>query len=75
MRASFERDPDSEEGWTGYNPSLGRPLLNSTRFLETKPAAREAAAGSPDTSGETPPASPEPAQSSLAIEAAAPDKH
>jgi len=75
MRASFERDPDSEEGWTGYNPSLGRPLLNSTRFLETKPAAREAAVGSSATSVATPPAGPEPAQSSVAVEAAAPDKH
>src|SRR5262252_505311 len=69
MRASFERDPDSEDGWTGYNPSLGRPLLNSTRFLETKPAAREAAVGSSATSVATPPAGPEPAQSSVAVEA------
>src|SRR5689334_535920 len=25
MRAHFERGPDSDGGWTGYNPSLGRP--------------------------------------------------
>ncbi|HEY6248751.1 MAG TPA: HD domain-containing protein [Candidatus Angelobacter sp.] len=32
MRAHFEREPDSE--WTGYNPSLERPLLNTQKFLE-----------------------------------------
>jgi 3'-5' exoribonuclease len=32
MRAQFQREPDSE--WTGYNPSLERPLLNSRKFLE-----------------------------------------
>src|SRR5262249_52702951 len=28
MRAHFERGVDGDGGWTGYNPSLGRPLLN-----------------------------------------------
>ncbi len=37
MRAHFEREIGSEGPWTGYNSSLGRPLLNSTRFLEKKP--------------------------------------
>src|SRR5436309_8117700 len=32
MRAHFEREPDSD--WTGYNASLGRPLMNSRRVLE-----------------------------------------
>src|SRR5262244_2686457 len=36
MRAHFERGVDGDGGWTGYNPSLGRPLLNSTKFLEKK---------------------------------------
>jgi 3'-5' exoribonuclease len=36
MRAHFERGADSEGFWTGFNPSLGRPLLNSARFLEKK---------------------------------------
>jgi 3'-5' exoribonuclease len=39
MRAHFERDAGTDGTWTGYNPSLGRPLLNSTKFLENKPAA------------------------------------
>ena len=36
MRAQFERGMDGDGGWTGYNPSLGRPLLNSAKFLEKK---------------------------------------
>jgi 3'-5' exoribonuclease len=38
MRAHFEREADSDSAWTGYNSSLGRPLLNSARYLEPKPA-------------------------------------
>ena len=36
MRAQFERGGESEGAWTGYNPSLGRPLLNTAKFLATK---------------------------------------
>jgi hypothetical protein len=39
MRAQFERESELETAWTSYNPSLGRPLLNSKKFLEKKPAA------------------------------------
>jgi 3'-5' exoribonuclease len=38
MRAHFEREADMESSWTSYNPSLGRPLLNSTKFLAPKPS-------------------------------------
>ena len=38
MRAHFEREAGSEGPWTGYNSSLSRPLLNSAKFLEKKPA-------------------------------------
>jgi 3'-5' exoribonuclease len=52
MRSHFERDGSVEGAWTGYNPSLGRPLLNSAKFLEKKP---EAAPNPPDsTSMDTP---------------------
>ena len=34
MRAQFEREGELETPWTSYNPSLGRPLLNTQRFLE-----------------------------------------
>jgi 3'-5' exoribonuclease len=36
MRALFERASDQENPWTGYSPSLGRPLLNTTKFLAPK---------------------------------------
>jgi 3'-5' exoribonuclease len=36
MRAQFERGGESEGAWTGYNPSLGRPVLNTAKFLATK---------------------------------------
>ncbi len=34
MRAQFERDAVVDGAWTSFNPSLGRPLLNSAKFLE-----------------------------------------
>jgi len=36
MQMQFQRGADSDGGWTGYNPSLGRPLLNTAKFLEPK---------------------------------------
>jgi 3'-5' exoribonuclease len=39
MRAHFAREVCSEGVWTGYNPSLARPLLNTAKFLEKKPHA------------------------------------
>jgi 3'-5' exoribonuclease len=39
MRAQFERESDMDSPWTSYNASLGRPLLNSAKFLAPKVAA------------------------------------
>jgi 3'-5' exoribonuclease len=39
LRAHFEREAESDSPWTSYNASLGRPLLNSTRFLAPRPIA------------------------------------
>src|SRR5260221_8450875 len=50
MRAQFEREADLEGAWTTYNPSMGRPLLNSAKFLRPKPA--------PAPAPETPPPPP-----------------
>jgi 3'-5' exoribonuclease len=36
MRAQFEREANNDDAWTGYNPSLARPLLNTTKFLAKK---------------------------------------
>ena len=33
MRAQFERESLLDNEWTAYNPSLGRPLLNTQKFL------------------------------------------
>jgi 3'-5' exoribonuclease len=41
MRAQFERGGELEGAWTGYNPSLGRPLLNTAKFLATKTSDEE----------------------------------
>ena len=39
MRAQFEREAELETAWTSYNPSLGRPLLNTKKFLDKGLAA------------------------------------
>src|SRR5579863_9334709 len=39
MRAMFEREASSDSPWTSYNASLGRPLLNTEKFLAPKKAA------------------------------------
>ena len=49
MRAHFEREAGTESAWTGYNVSLGRPLLNTAKFLEKKPVEAAAPEG-PSTS-------------------------
>jgi len=40
MRAQFEREAGLDGPWTSYNPSLGRPLLNTEKFLAPKVASR-----------------------------------
>jgi 3'-5' exoribonuclease len=44
MRTHFEREAEIEGPWTSYNASLGRPLLNSTKFMRSE-NAQEANAG------------------------------
>jgi 3'-5' exoribonuclease len=38
MRAHFQREPEAE--WTGYNPSMERPLLNTRKYLEKAKGAK-----------------------------------
>jgi len=61
MRAQFERESSLDGPWTSYNASLGRPLLNTEKFLSPKKAAPEdpvkpgeLAADSSDSADETP---------------------
>jgi 3'-5' exoribonuclease len=53
MRATFEREADLESPWTSYNPSLGRPLLNTEKFLAPKkPQPSENSAASTSSESE-----------------------
>jgi 3'-5' exoribonuclease len=57
MRAQFEREGDFDNPWTSYNASLGRPLLNTAKFLAPKkPALENAAAAEAEAEIETVPA-------------------
>ncbi len=38
MRAHFERENELEGPWSSYNPSLGRPLLDSRKFMQGEKA-------------------------------------
>jgi len=70
MRAHFEREIGNDSSWTTYNPSLGRTLLNTAKFLKKEDAAatEQASAGT----AESPAASYENADTSLEIEVALP---
>ncbi len=53
MRAHFEREADLESPWSSYIPSLGRPLLNSAKFLAPKAAvAREESSSAAESDAE-----------------------
>jgi len=45
IRAHFDREAELEGPWTSYNASLGRPLLDSRKFMqgEKAPAAKASA--------------------------------
>ncbi|MGA7850049.1 MAG: OB-fold nucleic acid binding domain-containing protein [Terriglobales bacterium] len=60
MRAHFDREAELEGPWTSYNASLGRPLLDSRKFMqgEKVPAAKTIAEDS-----SAPPAAPAPPES------------
>jgi 3'-5' exoribonuclease len=56
MRAHFEREAELEGPWTSYNASLGRPLLDSRKFMqgEKTPAPKIAAEITTEDSGVPP---------------------
>ena len=59
MRAHFDRESELEGPWTSYNASLGRPLLDSRKFLQGRNAT-DAKADAPDAGAPTvTPAAPE----------------
>ena len=53
MRAQFEREAELPGAWTSYNPSLGRPLLNSRKFLEPKAQPESKQGEQPPTTAAT----------------------
>ena len=53
MRAQLKREEANDSDWTAYNPSLGRPLLNTKKFLAPKPATPEPEAKAAAANGET----------------------
>lgn len=62
MRAHFEREAESDSNWTSYNPSLGRTLLNTAKFLkgeEMTAAAAAAGSGEESTSAASTPSTAE----------------
>lgn len=56
MRAHFQREQGLESEWTAYNASLGRPLLNTRKFLAKAAAPAEAASKAASASGTEVPA-------------------
>ena len=47
MRSHFEREAALDSPWTSYNASLGRPLLNTEKFLSPKKPSAPAEASAP----------------------------
>jgi len=52
MRAHFEREADLESPWSSYNASLGRPLLNSAKFLAPKATPPEDSSSAAESEAE-----------------------
>jgi len=71
MRAQFERDGVNEAAWTGYNPSLGRPLLNVEKFLQGKSVDSSSVEESTPASADAP--SPEPSLAQMEFPADEPE--
>jgi hypothetical protein len=67
MRAQLEREALIEGPWSSYNSSLGRPILDSKKFMqgEKPPAAKSAQEDS--NVAPAPPQTSEPAPSSTSV--------
>jgi len=58
MRSHFEREALLDNPWTSYNASLGRPLLNTEKFLSPKTSAAAENSGAAADSAESPEETP-----------------
>jgi 3'-5' exoribonuclease len=68
MRAHFEREAGSDSSWTSYNPSLGRTLLNTGKFLKKEEPAPREDATQPEFSEDTAAVSPNGSGSAVPFE-------
>ena len=69
MRAHFEREAELEGPWTSYNASLGRPLLDSRKFMQgEKPPAAKTTAEDSSTQPGTPVAGEQPASAAPVLD-------
>ena len=59
MRAHFDREIELEGPWTSYNASLGRPLLDSRKFMQGEKAPAAKAIGEESSAPPATPAAPE----------------
>jgi 3'-5' exoribonuclease len=59
MRAHFEREAELEGPWTSYNASLGRPLLDSRKFMQGEKASAAKAVAEDANAPSAAPAAPE----------------
>jgi len=68
MRAHFEREAELEGPWTSYNASLGRPLLDSRKFMQGEKAAAKVNAEDSAVQPATPVAAESPASAVPALD-------
>src|SRR5260221_680194 len=59
MRAQFEREASYDNPWTSYNASLGRPLLDSRKFMQGEKVPAPKTSPEDSTEQPAPPAAPE----------------
>ena len=67
MRAQLEREALIDGPWSSYNSSLGRPILDSKKFLQGEKAPAPRSAQEDSSVSPAPPQTPEPAPSSATV--------
>ncbi len=68
MRAHFEREAELEGPWTSYNASLGRPLLDSRKFMQGEKAPAKTSAEDSSTQPTAPVAGEPPASAAPVLD-------
>jgi 3'-5' exoribonuclease len=68
MRAHFDREAELEGPWTSYNASLGRPLLDSRKFMQGEKAPAKVVAEDSSAPPATPAAPESPTSASPVLD-------